>query len=98
MRPIDGDALLKQWEEAPKILEQSCPDKHVYETAMACIGHVYTGVIRSIKEAPAIDSVAVIRCRNCLNYVEKGNGYGECQFLKCKKSAQGYCDYGIDRI
>ena len=56
MRPIDGDALLKQWEEVPKIFEQNCPDKLVYETAMACIGHVYNAVIRSIKEAPTLEN------------------------------------------
>ena len=44
------------------------------------------------------DYIPVIRCKNCLNYLDKGNGYGLCQFLNCKKSAQGYCDYGIDRI
>lgn len=85
MRLIDADSL----------------DAKVYnDVPISVFGSIkkMAAVRQIIEDAPSIDAVPVIRCKNCLNYVEKGNGYGECQFLKCKKSAQGYCDYGIDRI
>ena len=57
MRLIDADALLEQWEKYPQIIKDNSPNELVAETILNITGHMLTGVIRSIKEAPTIDSI-----------------------------------------
>ena len=56
-----------------------------------------TGVpLERIKNAPTIDAVPVVRCREC---VSRGNSSNfpamiYCKRLYCYKSPEGYCDEG----
>lgn len=34
---------------------------------------------RLIEEAPSVDTVPVVRCKNCMYWVETGEGIGECE-------------------
>jgi hypothetical protein len=54
-------------------------------------------VLASIDEAPAVDAVEVVRCRNCVNW--KKATVSKDGFLICPKSgmkimARTYCSYG----
>lgn len=57
MRIIDADALLDQWEKFPSIIKDTSPNELVAETILNVTGYILIGVIRSIKEAPTIDSI-----------------------------------------
>ena len=57
MRIIDADALLAQWEKFPAIIKDTSPNELVAETILNVTGYMLVGVIKSIKEAPTIDSI-----------------------------------------
>lgn len=57
MRIIDADALLEQWESVPNAIKENSPNELVAETILNITGYMLAGVIKSIKEAPTIDSI-----------------------------------------
>ena len=57
MRIIDADALLDQWEKFPALIKDTSPNELVAETILNVTGYMLIGVIKSIKEAPTIDSI-----------------------------------------
>ena len=87
MRLIDADALMRVYQEV------LCP--HV--SCADCSFLMDDGNCRfekMIREAPTIDAVPVIRCRECLCYTPVDDNIGKCVFLTGKHQyvvPDGYC-------
>ena len=67
MRLIDADALI----------EKSLKDANCYMDNND-IKHGYHNVQCLIYDAPTIDAVPVVRCKDCKNWTEWENGTGSC--------------------
>ena len=85
MRLIDADALEKKWTIAS-------PEPYNTDAAE---------VLDSIREAPAVDAVPVVRCKDCVHWDDDPDTYGtdDGPKGKCMKSfemmcADGFCSYG----
>lgn len=83
VRLIDANALL----EAAQHIEQVI-DNHPYGTRT-----IYETVVTAddIENAPTVDAVEVVRCRDCKRY-ESENGY--CRYYRMTKFEGGFCDRG----
>ncbi len=96
MRPIDADALL--FELANESFPQSC----TYAQGR-------NGVIESIRNAPTVDAVPVIRCKDCKYYepytemfTNKPRGDGSCTRARMTQDGlqeincedDEFCSYG----
>lgn len=64
MRLIDADAVL---EELKRMEVEMMPAK---------LAHIYTAVV--VEDAPTIDAVPVVRCKDCKCWTEWANGTGSC--------------------
>lgn len=94
MRLIDADNLLKIFDERLKVYEGENGTKERY---------AYMAWLRSyhaIKDAPTIDAVEVVRCRNCIYSRDTGD-YQDSYFCGNRTHAQDflvhsldYCSYG----
>lgn len=79
MRIIDADALIKAVEDF-----SNCYNgwSDTYDKAF---------IIGAIEEAPTIDAVSVVRCKECVR--RKNNGF--ClEHNRYEKNDNGYCSYG----
>ena len=87
MRPIDADALLR----------------HKRKMSGADFGGEFWDeavLVSDIKNAPTIDAVPVVRCRNCIGkstwYNDAKYGCAVCGMSGMyPKSEDGFCSYGI---
>lgn len=69
MRLIDADALINQWATVPdKLVDGAGENKWVADMVMGIQGHFLEGIIKSIEDAPTIDAVEVVRCKDCKWY------------------------------
>ena len=79
MRAIDADALIKAVEDFPNCYNGW---SDTYDKAF---------IIGAIEEAPTIDAVSVVRCKECKH--RKKNGF--ClEHNRYEKNDNGYCSYG----
>ena len=79
MRLIDADALIKAVEDFPNCYNGW---SDTYDKAF---------IIGAIEEAPTIDAVSVVRCKECKH--RKKNGF--ClEHNRYEKNDNGYCSYG----
>ena len=85
MRLIDADALEKKWTIAS-------PEPYNTDAAE---------VLDSIREAPAVDAVPVVRCKDCVHWDDDPDTYGtdDGPKGKCMKSfemmcADDFCSHG----
>ena len=57
--------------------------------------------IAQVKKAPAVDAVAVVRCKDCKRWLKDVPGctdfVGRCEFANYMVGATGYCVYGERR-
>lgn len=91
MRLIDADALNKTLGFA-----DPCADcKHVYGVIL-CEDAIWQEVCDAIYEAPTIDAVLVVRCKDCKYYVPDGDGVpgGGCTMTYSYMPEDGYCSDG----
>ena len=53
-------------------------------------------IVNIINDAPTIDAVPVVRCRECVSRGDSSNfpAMIYCKRLYCYKSPEGYCDEG----
>lgn len=47
------------------------------------------GARKLIEDAPAIDAVPVVRCKDCMYWRETGEGFGECERFEVADSCPG---------
>jgi hypothetical protein len=89
MRLINADALIP-------IMKYATTDNEIGVFPIRIGFDAIKGVI---DEAPTIDAVEVVRCKDCLNR-DNSCGMGEhkwCRFLKQTTSPDDYCSYGERR-
>lgn len=79
-RAIDADALKERFKSADANGINLALDRY----ALKCID-----------EAPTIDAIRVIRCRNCLSYAKRNDGEGKCRWHKSIVKDDDFCSYGI---
>lgn len=72
MRLIDADALMHSHCVECTLYQKTCDGEHREKCDWDCILH--------IEEAPTVDAVPVVRCRDCAHYETAGckKGYGWC--------------------
>lgn len=51
-------------------------------------------VRRLIEDAPAVDAVEVVRCKDCKRHYDSKFGYVVCVWFNKTVRADGYCSYG----
>jgi hypothetical protein len=91
MRLIDADALIAEWCDGCKYLENGLCDQDV------------CGGVLLMKETPTIDAVPVVRCKDCKHFVQS-EPYDPCECMKwtvkwgvAYTSPDGFCSYGEKR-
>lgn len=98
MRLIDADALLLyladfQLQESPDWGANGCGNRDKYEAITDCI--------EAIKDAPEVDAVPVVRCRNCADYQTDWkpscSGVYYCATLDSFMRPNDFCSYGERR-
>lgn len=89
-RLIDADALL----------EEHCDGCSLQQREM-CKGDPVCGSAMWIVEAPTVDAVPVVRCKDCRHWLKDVPGctdaIGRCRFGNYMVGAAGYCVYGERR-
>ena len=78
MRLIDADALAKT----------------IKETCMLAKPWDYVLIEQTIADAPTIDAVPVVRCRECKNFDTEGDGFGICKVYEIVLREAHFCSYG----
>lgn len=82
-RLIDADALMKEHcEGCKKDVRDMC------KTDPVC------GSMMWVAEAPTVDAVEVIRCKDCINYGVNKPGYGFCEDLAVMRKDCDFCSRG----
>ena len=77
----------------------------LFPTKMEPCGHitvpVQAVVVSEIEQAPTIDAVEVVRCKDCIHYEERSCEQGLCHFWDCSPEYglnvvvfNDYCSYG----
>lgn len=81
MRLIDADKLLKK---------QFRPMLHSgFRVDWYCV------LSKAIKDADTVDAVEVVRCENCVCYIESDDHHAYCTNHLRETEADDYCSYGI---
>lgn len=95
MRLIDADALMK-------VIRQH---EYPLATRLGAIGYgMFTlGIQQAVDEAPTIDAVPVVRCKDCKHFVQS-EPYDPCECMKwavkwgvAYTSPDDFCSYGEKR-
>ena len=84
-RLIDADALVR--------MNWVLPNRTARETALECFRNI-------VNEAPTIDAVEVVRCKDCVLWKPVGKHTGKCPFLIGENQYTGddhYCSLGERR-
>ena len=84
MRPIDADALIEKEERSE--LDRYIDGERCYQMVVPSW---------AIIEAPTIDAVSVVRCRECIHYGRDSerNTYG-CNLHSIGMTPSDFCSYG----
>lgn len=74
MRLIDGDALADSLRESKNKLKEILDDERCEMEYRICEGQMITFIeaILRVNEAPTIDAVPVVRCKDCKNRQDPG--------------------------
>ena len=88
MRPIDGDALIKE------ICRDQC-EMEAKGCGSRCELVIY------VDDTPTVDAVPVVRCKDCKDW-DKGNPFDGSEMCECKLNGGHYwpndfCSYGERR-
>lgn len=97
MRLIDADALIEQFNEKCDIATALVDEKTAERFHTFCV------LADAVEDAPTIDAVPVVRCKDC-EYWEcgpdtKGEIYKKylCDAFECGTTAYDFCSYGERR-
>ena len=104
MRLIDGDAIYKQVEEAEELAQDRVIDtketlpfqNHInpaYTRYLAQVGE-RTWMKHMIANAPTVDAVPVVRCKDCIRFFPDDDVWGWCT-VSGKMRCKDYCSYGV---
>lgn len=99
MRTIDGDALLEKFakleaialEYVGKLNERQDPNEHDMWVMWTGILNERTAYKYEIADAPTVDAVPVIRCKDCKYYEEQDETIGTCLLTESGAHIKGYC-------
>ena len=81
MRPINADAIDKRYVPIAPVLDGDA------------VHYEWIAFVEDINEAPTIDAVPVIRCKDCKNYGTDGNRLN-CNVFCCSMPENGFCSMG----
>lgn len=84
MRLIDSDVLVNGY-DVRKVTE--------YDEAGFSMNYKAVPV-DAIEEAPTVDAVEVVRCKDCKRHYDSKFGYVVCVWFNKTVRADGYCSYG----
>ena len=91
MRLIDADALIP-------MMKYATTDN---EIGVFPIRIGFDAIKRVIDDAPTIDAVEVVRCRDCKHKYVSGNGttqYYVCDFMDAQYEDDGFCHHGESEV
>jgi hypothetical protein len=89
MRLIDADALLKKAPNVCKVTE--------YDETGCGISYLAVPV-EAIKNAPTVDAVEVVRCKDCVDYNKADRyQYAHCRLCGSQREEDDFCSYGERR-
>lgn len=94
-RLIDADAL---WEQMKELYQKRCEESDMTGDRAVCV--TWHDAVVCIKDAPTIDAVPVVRCRECKKYGGRPwENYknGICSRTDCGVFADDYCSRGQRR-
>ena len=80
MRLIDVDVMLHE------LANQSFPQSGEY-------GRARQRLIADLRNAPTVDAVPVIRCKDCKYYEEQDETIGTCLLTESGAHIKGYCSW-----
>ena len=101
MQPIDADALKDDLRESYNELRKIYDRLTHEEDRMMCGAQLSTflEVLMRIKEAPTLDVVPVVRCKDCKESEEcrarVGDDYCYCNVWDTVVRCNGFCDHGV---
>ena len=79
-RLIDVNALKEAWKDVA--------------VDGATLSYIY-GLFKSVDDAPTIDAVEVVRCKDCKHSMDKHvMGQRKCMLLNCWLEDDAFCSYG----
>lgn len=59
------------------------------------LGGAVSGCMKHIDNAPTVDAVSVVRCKDCIYYhKEIGYGFGQCSKCSLMPYQDDFCSYG----
>ena len=91
MRLIDADALIP-------MMKYATTDK---EIGVFPIRIGFDAIKRVIDDAPTVDAVEVVRCKDCKHKYVSGNGttqYYVCDFMDAQYEDDGFCHHGESEV
>lgn len=96
MRLIDADALKESLTETLHRCDEWIENAKDEETRTIAESN-YTAFLESIlrvKDAPTIDAVPVVRCKECKHWYNDGDAITWCNLSKWACGGNGFCLYG----
>ena len=98
MRLIDADKMAV--EESEAYISAQCQIKDDLTRSVNAV--VHTKIQRLIADAPTVDAVEVVRCKDCKHWLKDVTGctdfVGRCEWANYMIGAVGYCVYGERRF
>ena len=86
-RLIDADALIEEY----------CNGCDYMGGGFCSMDAPVCGTVETIKEAPTVDAVEVVRCRECNSAIPVGFGFLFCKRIQMGVNNDGFCDCGKRR-
>ena len=87
MRPIDADALDAEMYHKSFEVDDG---RNVWNSGLWIRYKIFEEAIR---DAPTIDAVPVIRCKDCKYYEEQDETIGTCLLTESGAHVKGYCSW-----
>ena len=81
-RLIDADELRKEI------------DKQAYPHSDSTANDIYFSVLHLLADAPTVDAVEVVRCKDCEAYQTKNRQFPRCRITGRMRGAYDYCSDG----
>ena len=91
-RLIDADALYQSFGASGNC--SNCP--HDWYDCQYYNEHTLMEFCERIDDAPTVDAVPVVRCKDCIHCVDRGK-YSECKYWLSFTSRNGFCHKGERR-
>ena len=88
-RLIDANALLKEID--------GIHQRHYANSSYQFIHDFFLAMFRRIKNAPTVDAVEVVRCKDCDYYEKEYRGFGFCKYFDVGRADNDFCSSCIRR-